>query len=159
MDAAAQDEFKIDVGAPADQAALLKGFYQPEGPSRKAGAHPFFKSCTFRWATNEFEFEIDAAPHRPHELALRTRFNNVMTLSLGDRWSAPAFGGDTADYVRRVYIPAAVVGQTGSAGGTAEPSNFVDAGEVGGLALRELFVSDHGPEVVAVVPLAGGRTR
>ena len=100
---------QVDLGAPGDESAVVKGLYGREGPYPKARLE-FAKSCTFRWATNEFALRLPVYAKRRNTILFRVYAGpRILRFSCGD-WSARMFLAGPSRNEYRLVVPAEAIG-------------------------------------------------
>ena len=103
------DVKQVDIGAPGDEKAMVRGLYNREGPNPDRRM-AFPKNATFRWVSNEFAVRIPVYPRTRNAVILRTYApNRIIRFSCGS-WSQKIYAMGMRQTKYKLIIPSDVIG-------------------------------------------------
>jgi len=81
----------VDVGSDSDSQFIVRGFSHQEGFNQRSKAE-YFRTCNFRWASNNFAVKLPVFPRQANQVTMRTSMGTRrLRFSSGD-WEAVVRG-------------------------------------------------------------------
>ena len=98
----------VDVGSESDGPFIVRGFSNREGFNPKSRSE-YYRTCTFRWASNNFSVKLPVFSDQANEVTLRTNMGRRRLQFSAGQWEAVVRGSGEPCVVG-FSIPKSVVG-------------------------------------------------